>query len=267
MIARQRSAAALAAMILLASAVLLGSRVLTDDDPVTLPSVPLAIEEEVVATASPPAAPARPVNRQYATSKECPEMDNPGGLRWDPSSNAGPFPTDGSIVMPTLDVSAPIVKVGVGSDGAMVVPHNARDVAWLDQGGIPGDTNNVVLAGHINYSRQAGSFGRIRELGKGDSITVEMKGRHYKFRVVWNCFFDRNTDAAAQIMGKTDVPSVTLISCGGVFDSSARTHTQRVAVRAEMYSPGPDATEAPAAKSARTPSPSPGGGLLDGLRR
>jgi LPXTG-site transpeptidase (sortase) family protein len=193
-------------------------------------------------------------------------MNNPGGLEWNPTSNAGPFPTDGSIVLPTLGVDAPIVKVGVGTDGTMVVPTNARDVAWLDQGGIPGDTNNVVLAGHISYSRRAGSFFRLRELAKGDAITVAMDGKHYKYKVAWNCFFDRNTSFAGQIMGKTNVPSVTLISCGGVFDSRARTHTQRIAVRAEMQPvdtpPPKDAGPLPG----RSAAPTPAGGVLGGLR-
>lgn len=170
---------------------------------------------------------------RYQTSSECPEMDNPGGLEWKPKSDAGPFPTNGSVHVPDIGVAAPIVKVGVGRDGTMVVPHNARDVAWLDQGPLPGKTNNIVLAGHINYSRVAGSFSRLREVSKGDRITVEMDKKHHKFRVVWNCYFDRNTAHAEQIMGKTHVPSVTLISCGGVFDRGAGTHSQRIAVRAE----------------------------------
>jgi LPXTG-site transpeptidase (sortase) family protein len=240
--ARRRFAAALAASVIFAGTTVLVARFFESREAVSLPS---SVVEDVVPATAPPqdAGPGQIVH--WETSKECPEMDNPGGLPWKRTANAGPFPTGGSVVLPSLRVDAPIVKVGVGMDGQMVVPRNARDVAWLDQGGIPGDTNNVVIAGHISYSRQAGSFFRLRELAKGDNVTVAMGGKHYKYRVVWNCFFDRNTTHAAQIMGKTDVPSVTLISCGGVFDSAARTHSQRIAVRAEMYSgptPKPERT-------------------------
>ena len=161
-------------------------------------------------------------------------MDNPGGLQWRPSANAGPWPTSGTVSIPAFGVNAPIVKVGVDSNAKMVVPHNARDVAWLDQGPIPGRTNNVVLAGHISYSRVVGSFSRLTQLQPGEIVSIEMDGKRWDFRVTWNCLFDRQTTQAEQIMGKTKVPSVTLISCGGVFDSVARTHNKRVAVRAEL---------------------------------
>src|SRR5439155_16528601 len=88
-----------------------------------------------------------------ATQAGCPQMDNPGGrLDWTPSANAGPSPTDGTVALPTLGVQAPIVRVSVNLSGNMAVPSNARDVAWLDQGPLPGRTHNIVLAGHIDYN-------------------------------------------------------------------------------------------------------------------
>ncbi len=181
---------------------------------------------------------ARPVVAQrsapQAASPECPQMSNPGGLRWRPSADAGPWPTGGSVHLPRFGVAAPIVKVGVNTSSEMVVPRNARDVAWLDQGPFPGDTQNAVLAGHIKYSRVLGSFGRLQQVVPGDVVIVEMNGKRWEYQVRWTCLFDRTTTLAERIMGYTEVPSLTLISCGGVFDSSAGTHNKRVAVRAEL---------------------------------
>jgi sortase (surface protein transpeptidase) len=166
-------------------------------------------------------------------SDECPQMNNPGGrLNWAPTPQQGPAPTNGTIHMPTLGVSARIVRVGIDGANKMVVPHNAKDVAWLDRGGIPGYTNNVVLAGHISYSRVAGSFQRIGSLRVGDEIVFEMDGKKRRYQVQWSCLFSRQTDRAEQIMGYTNEPSLTLISCGGGWDAGARTHTGRWAVRA-----------------------------------
>lgn len=193
--------------------------------------------ERVQAAAAPPATPrpVEPIPVARQPSPECPEMDNPGGrLEWVPDEDPGPIPTNGTVALPTLGVEAPIVKVGIDEQSMMVVPTNARDVAWLDQGGIPGFTQNVVLAGHINYSGASGSFGRIAELQPGDEITVKIEDKDLRYRVQWNCSFPRDTDRAEQIMGYTNAPSITLISCGGVFDRAARTHTNRIAVRAEL---------------------------------
>lgn len=165
----------------------------------------------------------------------CPGLDNPGGrLTWSPSPDAGPFPTGGTVVLPTEGVQAPIVRVGVDQTGAMVVPTNARDIAWLDEGPLPGRTNNIVLAGHIDYNGVAGSFGGLQQLRPGDTVAVNMSGKLWAFQVQWSCLFDRNTPLAARIMGYTNTPSITLISCGGVWDPSAGTHDKRVAVRGTL---------------------------------
>jgi sortase (surface protein transpeptidase) len=202
---------------------------------------------------------------RYAKSAECPQMDNPGGgLEWRPSANSGPWPTDGTVSMPTLGVTAPIVRVGVDPQSHMVVPGNARDVAWLDQSGIPGRTNNVVLAGHIAISGVSGSFVHIGDLKPRQDVLVKMNGTTWHYKVVWNCAFKRDSELATQIMGHTVVPSVTLISCGGGWDAAARTHTQRLVVRAELWPP-PKVQTISNGNTSETPKPTPHS-LLDGLK-
>ncbi len=189
-------------------------------------------DEVQVLSASQPAN--RPPPAPVASTPDCPQLDNPGGLRWRPSADAGPWTTGGTVRLPKLGVAAPIYRVGVDSRSEMVVPRNAHDVAWLDQGPFPGDTQNAVLAGHIRWSGVPGSFGRILQMAPGDVVVVELNGKKWEFQVRWTCLFDYNTDLAAKIMGYTDVPSITLISCGGVFSQAAGTHNKRVAVRGEL---------------------------------
>jgi LPXTG-site transpeptidase (sortase) family protein len=116
----------------------------------------------------------------------------------------------------------------------MVTPRNAKDVAWLDQGGFPGRTQNAVLAGHINYSRVPGTFRNIKNLGPGDRVFVNLDGARWEFAVTWVCTFDPSTNLAEQIMGYTNVPSITLVTCGGTFDRRLGTHNRRTVVRAEL---------------------------------
>ena len=251
------------------AAIAVGITLLVSDRPASAP--PLTVERIRAAAASEatpkPVAPT--VSRSVSSgvpSDECPEMKNPGGrLQWGPTAQQGPAPTDGHIKLPTLGVLAPIVKVGIDGANKMVVPHNARDVAWLDRGGIHGYTNNVVLAGHISYSRVDGSFMRIGSLRPGDEVKMDMNGEHYTYRVTFVCLFGRNTDRAAQIMGYTEEPSLTLISCGGGWDSGARTHSGRYAVRAELVDgPGAETDGRTEARGAAAPTPTPDdGSLLD----
>ena len=130
--------------------------------------------------------------------KECPEMTNPGGgLNWEPSKDPGPDPTSYKVELPTMGRTQPIVRVGIDKDRKMVVPKNARDVAWLDQGPIPGRTKNVVLAGHINYSGQRGAFEGIGRMKKREDIYLVLKnGKKMHFKVAWVCTFPRDTQHA-----------------------------------------------------------------------
>lgn len=195
-------------------------------------------------TAEPEIAPAE------AIAQGCPQLTNPGGqMDWTPKLDAAPVPTNGSVQLPALGVDAPIVKVGIDHSERMVVPNNARDIAWLDQGGFPGRTRNVVLAGHISYNRVAGSFNRIKDLQPGDEVTVTVGEKVLRYRITWNCSFAQDTTLTEHIMGYTHRPSLTLISCGGVFDTAARTHTQRIVVRAEQIT-GTDRPVSPAVRTA-----------------
>ena len=170
-----------------------------------------------------------------APSSTCPQLDNPGGrVEWIPSDDAGPWPTDGRVSIPTIGTSAPVARVGVDTTGMMVVPGTAGEIAWLDQGGIPGRTNNIVLAGHVTWAGIPGAFHHIGDLLPGDMIVLSIQGRRMVFRTTWVCDFPRDSSLAARIMGYTNVPSVTLITCAGAWDAGAGTHAARTVARAEL---------------------------------
>ena len=185
-------------------------------------------------TPRPAAQPVQPI------SDSCPGLNNPGGrISWIPSANAGPWATDGTVQIPALGTTAPVVRVGVGTNSQMVVPPGAGQVAWLDQGGIPGRTNNMVIAGHISWAGVPGAFGGLGNLRSGNMVFFTINHQRMTFRVTWVCSFIRSSNLAARIMGYTTVPSVTLITCGGGWDSYAGTHTNRIVARAELVSSEP----------------------------
>jgi sortase (surface protein transpeptidase) len=250
------AAAAAIAMISVGVALFIGDR--------PAPAAPMSVERiqaAQVATPTPKPTPAPyvpPIGAATRPSNECPQMNNPGGrLNWGPTPQTGPSATGGTIRLPTLGVSAPIVRVGIDAQNKMVVPHNAKDVAWLDRGGIPGYTNNLVMAGHISYSRVPGSFIRIGDLRPGDEVRIDLNGEKRQYRVQWVCLFSRTTERAEQVMGYTDVPSLTLISCGGGWDAGARTHTGRYAVRAVQVVDGKPVTSERASTASAGTSPTP----------
>lgn len=221
-------AASLAALVMLVDMGLLASRTPPPADVVASRVVATPIPTPTPTPPPPEPEPAR------SAAPHCPELEGPGGGVVVHAADPGPSPTDGAVAIPAIGVRAPLVRVGVTPAGEMVVPRTASDVAWLDGGSFPGTTNNAVLAGHHDWNRRLGSFYRLGDLREGDEVTVSLDGRSWTFRVAWVCSFDLDTPEAHRIMGPTDVPSVTLVTCGGVFDRRRRTHAQRVVVRAEL---------------------------------
>lgn len=136
-----------------------------------------------------------------------------------------------AIELPSLGVSAPIVPVGMESDGAMGTPGNARDVAWWD--GVRVGEANALLAGHKDYKRSRGSFYRLGELKAGDPVIVSSPEGTLTFYIEWVQQLGKDIDAT-QILGDQGKPVLTLITCGGAFNSRTRHYQERVVARAVL---------------------------------
>lgn len=144
----------------------------------------------------------------------------------------GPRGERGTVQIPAIGAEGPMVAVGLDGNGEMVLPRNARDVAWLDNGGFPGPTRNAILAGHRNYSGVSGTFERLEHLEVGDEVRVTLDGELHRYRVEWVDIYDPDTAPVQGLLGPTEVDSLTLVTCGGAFDRSVRHYTKRWVARA-----------------------------------
>src|SRR6266404_5380421 len=86
-----------------------------------------------------------------------------------------------SIVIPKINVHAPVESVGMDNQGRMDVPKNAIDTAWYSPGYKPGMKGNAVIDGHLDRVTGAPAvFWNLKELTLGDSIIVtENNGKSY----------------------------------------------------------------------------------------
>lgn len=156
------------------------------------------------------------------------------GARVQGPRNPAPRAVNGWIQIPSVGTNATLVAVGLDNKGLMVTPKNAKDVAWLDNGTFPGPTNNAVLAGHRNWSGAPGSFIRLEDAKPGDVVVVGIDDRRFTFAIRWVRVYDPRNAPVEELLGGTAVDSVTLVTCGGAFDSRARHYTKRVVARAEL---------------------------------
>lgn len=87
---------------------------------------------------------------------------------------AGPI-TPSRLRIPSIGVDAQIGAVGLRSDGSMDVPDNLWTSSWLAKGPRPGQTGNVVIAGHRGVGTPA-LFSHLESVQPGDRIYVSDNG-------------------------------------------------------------------------------------------
>lgn len=150
----------------------------------------------------------------------------------------GPAGLRGTVEIPSIGARGPLVATGLDAAGEMVLPRNAKDVAWLDNGGFPGPTRNAILAGHRNYSGASGTFERLEHASVGDEVLVTIDGAVHRYRIVWLDIYDPDAPVE-ELLGPTEVDSITLVTCGGPFDRSSGHYTKRWVARAEAVASPP----------------------------
>jgi hypothetical protein len=169
------------------------------------------------------------------------EMPSAGALRPGPVGHESPRPAAAN---PSAPAQITIEKAGIDAEietreivnGVMDNPSGPWVVAWYRQTATLGELGNVVLAGHVDYWNVGPSvFFNLRDLVPGDMMTlIGEDGREYTYAMEWAETFDLEalTSGGLQdVVGPTDVPSVTLITCGGDFDYVNGEYLSRTVVR------------------------------------
>lgn len=132
--------------------------------------------------------------------------------------DGAPLPTD--VVIPAIDVHAPLVPLGLMDDGAMELPDFGT-AGWYDPGPLPGEDGPAVIAAHLDDQRGPDVFYELEKLSAGDEIQVPREdGSTATFVVEELEFVRKEALPGDRIWAPTEGPSLRLITCGGSFDRS-----------------------------------------------
>ena len=149
-----------------------------------------------------------------------------------------PIPAIGTparLQIPAIDIDARVEAVGVDAKGDMAVPEQVQQIGWYRFGAAPGSSaGSVVMSGHVDSAVQGlGAFSKLGDLRAGDSITVsDATGRRLRYHVVGREAFDKKTAPMADLFSRNGAARLTLITCGGDFDSSIRSYVDNIVVTA-----------------------------------
>ena len=160
-----------------------------------------------------------------------------------PAAAAGmPQPKEGAVlerlVVPGVRIDAPVETRGINARGEMEDPGGKDAVAWYDFSEFPGFGGNAVFSGHVDwFTGELGSFGRLKDLKKGDEIILRLSdGMEMTYKVVASDLYESAKAPVEQIVGRTEKDSITFITCEGTFNRSAQDYSHRRVVRAERVS-------------------------------
>ncbi|HET7847324.1 MAG TPA: class F sortase [Acidimicrobiia bacterium] len=151
----------------------------------------------------------------------------------------GPAPT--GLRIEAIGVEADILPYGVDrATGQMEVPENVVDVAWYRYGPSPGEAGSAVLAAHVDLAgRGPGVFFDLDRLQPGDLIAIDFDdGSEALFSVQARATHKKDDLPTEVIFSRYGPPVLTLVTCGGGFDSSTSRYDSNVVVYARPLAEG-----------------------------
>lgn len=141
------------------------------------------------------------------------------------------------IEIPAIDVKAKIVEVGLNADGSMEVPEFGL-AGWYTEGPMPGQPGPSVVVAHVDSRAGPDVFYRLRELKRGDRITIRGADGRARHWVMDSAEQTPKDDLPIErIWNPTRRPVLRLVTCGGRFNTATRHYEDNVIVYAQPAKP------------------------------
>lgn len=136
------------------------------------------------------------------------------------------------IKIPSINVEANFVSVGLTPDGAMDIPKGPTEVAWYNLGHRPGDIGSAVIAGHFGWKDGIPAvFDHLDKLQKGDKLYIENEyGTTTTFIVRGSRTYGENEDASEVFVANDGLAHLNLVTCQGVWNKHRKSYSKRLVV-------------------------------------
>jgi sortase (surface protein transpeptidase) len=145
-----------------------------------------------------------------------------------------------TIEIPAIGVRAPIMLLGLNSDGTVEVPPLANHnlAGWYDGSVTPGQEGSSVVLGHVDNYAGPSVFYDIKDLVAGDEIeVVRANGSVATFTVDGVQAVPKTLFPTAAVYGNVPYPALRLVTCGGSFDPASGHYADNIVVYAHLTGP------------------------------
>lgn len=143
-----------------------------------------------------------------------------------------------AVTIPVINVHSELAHTGLNADGSPAVPVGATvdQASWLTTSATPGATGTAVIIGHVDTVKSGPSiFYNLGKLKPGDEVMVDRQdGRTAVFTVNQIQAYAKDSFPSATVYGRTDSPSLRLITCTGAWDAAAHQYAQNLVAFASL---------------------------------
>lgn len=163
-------------------------------------------------------------------------------------NGAGPVGPESKIIIPKINIEAPVVYDVTTIDEKAIQNGLERGVVHYVTTPNPGEKGNSVIVGHsssniLNKGKYKFAFLMLKSLNTDDTFIIQKDGKKYVYKV-YNKYVTSPQDVS--VLGPTDRTAiVTLITC-----DPPGTSTNRLIIQAEQIFPEPSVNKDSAASSA-----------------
>ena len=125
------------------------------------------------------------------------------------------------VEVPAVDISAPVVPLGLTDGGALEVPKDFSTAGWRASGPEPGERGAAVITAHIDSKEGPAAFYTLADASPGDEVYVHRKDASTATFVIDRLGqYPKDDFPTHQVYDETPEPTLRLITCGGIFDDS-----------------------------------------------
>ena len=180
----------------------------------------------------------RPTGTAFVRDRPAPPADN-ASVEPDRRARARDrrvqMPIPVRISIPAIDVSAPIIPLGLNPDRTLEVPQDFADTGWFTEGPEPGETGAAVIVGHLDSQAGPGVFYRLSTLRPGDRIAVTLENGSTVRYVARSSKTVRKREFPTKLVyAQTKKPTLRLVTCAGEFDEATGQHPDNYIVFATL---------------------------------
>ncbi|WP_327319693.1 class F sortase [Streptomyces sp. NBC_01235] len=134
-----------------------------------------------------------------------------------------PYAVPDRVQIPAIRVDAPVMPVGLDTDGwvAAPPPEDPNLAGWFTGGVSPGEKGTAVVVGHVDNKLGPAVFYGLGALKKGNRVEVARKdGKTAAFEIYGIEVFEKNNFPGDRVYASKGSPELRIITCGGGFSKA-----------------------------------------------